>query len=540
MTLAGYAWAHLRLRTQDAVPAGGFNNGLFLSLMGHLFLLFMAVNRDWSVPPWPLFATLAVVTLATSATALVTRKMTVHAAGTVAAAVIVLGWAMAAAAPPWMNVAIGASAVVSAFALLWIELVRRVDTGSPSAIGAAVALFISELTVIVVTGRGLPPAFPIILAAHVVNLSVLLALSWSRRWKRVPFCAVLMGGFALFGWHEQHPASWKELLTLSAALYFIFTAYPLAVGSQVRRDREPWLTALLAAGITFFAARSAFAAGDLNWMIGVLPVVQGLVTAVLLGGLLRLEPPGARDLGRLATVAGAALAFATVAIPLQLDQQWVTIGWALEGAALAWIYTRIPHRGLLLASVALLWRGVRAPGAQSRRFRTTSRAAALRIFNWYLYTYVVTAVSFFVAARWFAKSDDTIVTGLPRMSHLLPGAAVILLFLVLNIEIADYYATGPEISFRFGATLSQDLTYTIGWLAFGMLLLAAGIYARAKVARVTAVLLIAVTTFKCFLYDLASLEGLYRVASFVGLALSLALVSLALQKYVLARPKEAA
>jgi uncharacterized membrane protein len=60
------------------------------------------------------------------------------------------------------------------------------------------------------------------------------------------------------------------------------------------------------------------------------------------------------------------------------------------------------------------------------------------------------------------------------------------------------------------------------------------------VARVTAVVLIAVTTFKCFLYDLASLEGLYRVASFVGLALSLALVSLALQKYVLAKPKEAA
>ena len=40
------------------------------------------------------------------------------------------------------------------------------------------------------------------------------------------------------------------------------------------------------------------------------------------------------------------------------------------------------------------------------------------------------------------------------------------------------------------------------------------------------------------LYDLASLEGLARVSSFVGLAFALALVSLALQKYVLAKPKE--
>ncbi len=86
-------------------------------------------------------------------------------------------------------------------------------------------------------------------------------------------------------------------------------------------------------------------------------------------------------------------------------------------------------------------------------------------------------------------------------------------------------------------TVSQDLTYTIGWLAFGMILLAAGIYVHNRHARMTAVALIAVTTFKCFLYDLRSLEGLYRVASFVGLALSLALVSLALQKYVLSRPR---
>ena len=88
-------------------------------------------------------------------------------------------------------------------------------------------------------------------------------------------------------------------------------------------------------------------------------------------------------------------------------------------------------------------------------------------------------------------------------------------------------------------TVSQNLTYTIGWLVFGMLLLAAGIYAHNRPARIAAVSLVAVTTFKCFLYDLASLGGLYRVASFVGLAVALALVSLALQKFVLARPEAA-
>jgi len=57
------------------------------------------------------------------------------------------------------------------------------------------------------------------------------------------------------------------------------------------------------------------------------------------------------------------------------------------------------------------------------------------------------------------------------------------------------------------------------------------------VNRVTALALITITTIKCFLYDLSSLGGLYRVASLLGLAMALVLVSLAMQKLVFARPE---
>jgi len=64
-------------------------------------------------------------------------------------------------------------------------------------------------------------------------------------------------------------------------------------------------------------------------------------------------------------------------------------------------------------------------------------------------------------------------------------------------------------------------------------LLAAGIGSRAKPARITAIALLAVTVLKGFLFDLGSLSGLYRVGSFVGLAFCLALVAVALQRFVL-------
>jgi uncharacterized membrane protein len=304
----------------------------------------------------------------------------------------------------------------------------------------------------------------------------------------------------------------------------------------IRDTRDPHLTAVAGSAFFFFTARAALLQGGLDRFVGAVPIGEGFVMALLLRMLLSLQPSGARDLGRLAVVAGAALAFATVAIPLQLHQQWITIGWALEGAALAWVYRRIPHRGLLLWGVALLAVVFVRLALNPAVFVYEPRGA--RVFNWYLYTYAIAGVSMLVASWWLSTTKDRIVPSLPRASALLPAGGVILLFLLLNIEIADFFATGPAITFRFGVTLAQDLTYTIGWLLFGMALLTAGIYLRRRSARVTAVALIAVTACKGFLYDMGSLGGLYRVASLVGLAVSLSLVALALQKFVLHASKD--
>ena len=66
-------------------------------------------------------------------------------------------------------------------------------------------------------------------------------------------------------------------------------------------------------------------------------------------------------------------------------------------------------------------------------------------------------------------------------------------------------------------------------------MLIAGIALHARPARVAAIALLVVTIFKCFLHDLGRLGGLYRIASFLGLALALVMVSVLLQKFVLAR-----
>ncbi|MBP1602581.1 MAG: rane protein-like protein, partial [Acidobacteria bacterium] len=166
------------------------------------------------------------------------------------------------------------------------------------------------------------------------------------------------------------------------------------------------------------------------------------------------------------------------------------------------------------------------------------QARGLRIWNWYLYTYLICAAAMFTGAFFLSRARRWMPGGLRLAPGLLTGAGTVLLFLLLNIEIADFYSGGPTITFNFSATLAQDLTYTLGWAVFALGLLGAGLLLRSRPGRIAALLLLVATILKCFLHDLGRLGGLYRVGSFVGLAVCLALVALLLQRFVLSGARE--
>ncbi len=529
--------AHWR---RAAAPAEG-NRGpctdacIFLGITAHLFLYWVAGSYSLAIPPWPMFVVMAVLNVAIGGVALHMRRGDLHLAAVVASLLILVRWTMATGVASWPTVAVLAAGVVVAFTCLWMFLAGRSGIEDKRfAVAAVCGAFLAQVVVILAAGESGAPDVWLLTTSHVALLIVLLVISWLQRWHFLSVLAVLSAALAQFLWQAGHTgrAFWSECLLLASPIYILFLAYPLILGRRARRLLEPYLAAVLASAAFFLVARRSLLDGGWEGIIGLLPVAQAALAVLHLRQLLRLEAPGARMSGRLALVAGTVLAFVTVAIPLQLEKEWITIGWALEGAALAWLYGRIPHRGVLQAASLLLSTVFVRLALNSQVL--TYHPRGMPILNWYLYTYFVSAAALIFAGRLLSKTRDVLIEGLPRVSSLLPGGATVLLFLLVNIEIADFYSPGETITFNFSATLAQDLTYTLAWGLFALGLLVAGIMLQKRPARVAAIILLVATILKCFLHDLSRLGGLYRVGSFVGLAVCLALVAVVLQKYVLA------
>jgi len=100
------------------------------------------------------------------------------------------------------------------------------------------------------------------------------------------------------------------------------------------------------------------------------------------------------------------------------------------------------------------------------------------------------------------------------------AAAIVLALAYLTLEVRRLYQ-GPELLSTRGASDAELWTYSAVWLAFGVVLLLAGLMIRSQPARLASAAVILVTVCKVFLYDLAGIGGIWRALSFIGLGLVL-------------------
>jgi uncharacterized membrane protein len=317
--------------------------------------------------------------------------------------------------------------------------------------------------------------------------------------------------------------------------FLIFFAYPFF--STEERKPLPWTIGALAGPFHFVLIYEIIIKVFPGLRNGLLPAafVVPYVFATLFLVWKRQADPATGD-ARLAWQGGAALFFLTLIFPIQFDREWITLGWALEGLALLWLFRVVPNRGLRYVGVGLLClafvRLALNPAVLEYHRRTETP-----IWNWYLYAYGITIVCLFVGA-WLFRPPRA--AGFERSSPtLLYSLGAILTFLLLNIEIADYYSIGPTLTFSFSGNFARDMTYSIAWALFAFALLLIGMFKNTGWVRYSGLALLIVTLAKLFFHDLNSLDALYRIGAFIGVAIILIVASFVYQRFLVPKVAKA-
>lgn len=235
-----------------------------------------------------------------------------------------------------------------------------------------------------------------------------------------------------------------------------------------------------------------------------------------------------------------AAACAAGAIALRFEGAWVTVGWAVEGALVAWLGLRERRQWMRLGGWLLL--GL----ALGHGLEQMAAPASVNTVPWVnapaLSLLLVAALLLWLASRYRALGQD-----LPGHSELPIGVAI------LGAAFTGLVVITEQINGTFGrfawqqaveagpmaageADLARQVTLSIAWAAYAVALLVAGINRRYPLLRYLAILLLAVTIGKVFFVDLAQLDRVYRIVSVIGLGVLLLAASYLYQRFMTDEP----
>jgi uncharacterized membrane protein len=110
---------------------------------------------------------------------------------------------------------------------------------------------------------------------------------------------------------------------------------------------------------------------------------------------------------------------------------------------------------------------------------------------------------------------------------------IVLLFTNLTLEVRNLFAEGLPIWHGFGS--AELYAHSAAWTLFAFALLGLGLWRDHQSLRFAGLGILGLTLAKLFVIDMSELDGLYRVAAFIGLGASLVATGFVYQRVMIAR-----
>src|SRR5260221_482745 len=336
-----------------------------------------------------------------------------------------------------------------------------------------------------------------------------LVIQAKKGWNSLVPIAFVCCQIYFWGWYSEffHTNSPLERSVFFATLfYLLFSLLPILNAMRGLDFGELDISMVLLNSFAYSGALFVLLCPYDKWPLT-------LLFLALAGGsvaIARLLPAPSENQSATARLlfAGLALTFLTLAIPIRLEGNWITLSFAVEGAIL--VYT-----GFQTASNFLRQSGYLLLAIAALRLLFLPPAGGPFLFNARFGAYAV-MIACFAVALCAAQTNPSKIAWQEQVEVGIFAVVInVYALIALSLEFWDFFGKASTI---LDAALAQHLSLSILWTAYATALLIGGVQTKSALLRWQSLVLFGLVVGKVFIYDLSFLERGYRILSFFVLS----------------------
>jgi uncharacterized membrane protein len=224
---------------------------------------------------------------------------------------------------------------------------------------------------------------------------------------------------------------------------------------------------------------------------------------------------------------GVALKFVTLAIPIQLSANWITMAWAIEALLILWAALELDSLRLRFVAYALFSLALLKLVLIDTPYWL--RPAFTPVLNRYFLSSLFVDACLLAGALINQKLRERKQIPARAVTVLIVIVAIVTLWWITSIETYTFFATRAGRlkameDIRHQHWLGQ-MALSVLWSIYAAVLAAIGFVRRTAAIRWAALSLFALTVLKVMVIDIAVLKQLYRIIAFLVLGLLLLVVA---------------
>ena len=353
------------------------------------------------------------------------------------------------------------------------------------------------------------------------------ALALLKHWRGLSSVAYFGTQLLFWIWYDQnyHHQKRGAVLVFQTAIFLLFLLAHL--GRELWRRESATLEdalLLLANPFAYFATTYTLLKTTHHDWMGVFAIGMALLYATAAKILLSRSAGSRREILLLIAVA---LTFVSIAIPIQLRSNWITIAWAVEGLAILWAGLEIRSMRLRLNAFTLF--GLALGKLLFWDTPYGYRPAFTPVFNRYFLSSLAVIACLLAALYLYQRASERMLIKAPITKLAIGLCAAVAFWLLISIETHTFF-TGRALAEKSWEDAAHQrwlgqMALSVLWAAYAAALAALGFMRRIAAIRWASLALFALTIVKAMLVDVAQLQQLYRIIVLFVLGILLLLVA---------------